>query len=135
MECFYHQGATAVGSCRSCLKGLCRDCAVELQGGLACRGRCEAMVEAVVASIQQSARFHGVSGGLLRSARGLWMGLTVVAGVVGVFVIGWGLTLPAFREIALLGIPFLGLAFLSGRLARSVGAGAPEEHAGRPKGG
>jgi hypothetical protein len=120
MECFYHEGATAVGSCRSCLKGLCRSCATELEGGLACAGRCEAMVRSVVATIQQSARYQGVSSGLLKSARGLWTGLTVVAALVGLFVIVWGLSLPTFREIALLGIPFLALAFISARLARSV---------------
>jgi len=121
MECFYHEGVAAVGSCRSCLKGLCRRCANELEGGLACSGRCETMVRSVVAAIQQSARYQSVSTGLLRSARGLWLGLTAVAGIVGVFVIAWGLSLPIYREIALLGIPFLALAFLSARLARSVG--------------
>jgi len=121
MECFYHEGVAAVGSCRSCLKGLCRRCAHELEGGLACSGRCEAMVRSVVAAIQQSARYQGVSTGLLRSARGLWLGLTAVAGIVGAFVIVWGLSLPIYREIALLGIPFLALAFISARLARSVG--------------
>lgn len=120
MECFYHEGSSAVGSCRSCLKGLCRACAAELEGGLACRGRCEAMVEAVVATIQQSARFQNVSGGLLRSARGLWTGLAIVAGSVGLFVLVWGLGLPTFREITFLSVPFFGLAFLAGRLARSV---------------
>jgi hypothetical protein len=127
MECFYHEGATAVGSCRSCLKGLCRRCATELEGGLACAGRCEAMVRSLVATIQQSARYQRVSTGLLRSARGLWLGLTAVAALVGVFVIAWGLSLPAYREIAALGIPFLALALISARLARSVSSsGAPD---------
>jgi hypothetical protein len=120
MECFYHEGATAVGLCRSCLKGLCRSCATELEGGLACAGRCESMVRSVVATIQQSARYQGVSTGLLRSARGLWLGLTAVAALVGLFVIAWGLSLPTYREIAALGIPFLALAFISARLARNV---------------
>jgi hypothetical protein len=127
MECFYHEGATAVGSCRSCLKGLCRSCATELEGGLACAGRCESMVRSVVATIQQSARYQGVSTGLLRSARGLWLGLTAVAALVGLFVIAWGLSLPTFREIAILGIPFLALAFLSARLARNVGSPSAQD--------
>ena len=120
MECFYHEGATAVGSCRSCIKGLCRSCATELEGGLACAGRCENMVRSLVATIQQSTRYQGVSAGLLRSARGLWLGLTAVAALVGLFVIAWGLSLPTYREIAALGIPFLALAFISARLARNV---------------
>jgi len=130
MECFYHEGSAAVGSCRFCMRGVCRTCAAELEGGLACRGRCEEMAAAVIASIQQSARFQSVSGGLLQSARGLWLGLTVVAATVGLFVIVWGLMLPQFREVAFLGLPFLGLAFVAGRLARSVRQPPPPTRGG-----
>jgi hypothetical protein len=122
MECFYHEGAPAVGSCRACLKGLCRHCAVQLEGGLACPDRCEPLVRALVLTLQQSVRFQSVSTGFLRSARGLWLGLTAVALFVGLFVVVWGLGLPAFREVAVLGLPFLGLAFLTGRLARNTRA-------------
>ncbi|MGQ0721769.1 MAG: hypothetical protein ACT4PE_09385 [Candidatus Eiseniibacteriota bacterium] len=133
MECFYHAGAPAVGSCRSCLKGLCRSCAVELEGGLACPDRCEEQVRAIVAALQQSARYQSVSTGLLRSARGLWSGLTVVALFVGLFVAVWGLSLPAFREIAALGIPFLALALITARLARNTRrADAPSEREHAP---
>jgi len=128
MECFYHEGVPAVGCCRACLKGLCRSCAVELEGGLACTDRCEPMVLAVVGAVQQSARYQSVSAGLLRSARGLWLGLAVVALFVGLFVVVWGLSLPAFREVAALGIPFLALALISARLARNVrGSSAKSE--------
>ena len=120
MECFYHAGVSAVGSCRACLKGLCRECAIELQAALACPSGCEPMARALVASLQQSLRFQAVSTGLLRSARGLWLGLTLVALSVGAFVVVWGLSLPAFREIALLGIPFLILGILAARLARNT---------------
>ena len=131
MECFHHAGVPAVGSCRACLKGLCRRCALELEGGLACPERCEPMVRAIVASLQQSARFQSVSTGLLRSARGLWLGLAFVALSVGVFVIVWGLGLPQFREVTLLGLPFLALAFIAGRLAHNTRAGAmPSEPSG-----
>jgi hypothetical protein len=84
------------------------------------------MVRAVVGALQQSARYHSVSTGLLRSARGLWLGLAVVALSVGVFVVVWGLSLPAFREVAALGIPFLALALISGRLARNVRSSDPK---------
>jgi len=132
MECFYHEGIAAVGSCRSCLRGLCRGCAAESEGGLACRNRCEEMVAAVVATLRQSARFQSVSGGLLRSARGLWLGLTLVAAFVGLFVVVWGLRLPEFREVSVLGLPFLGLAFLSGRLAQNVRAEPPPTTPSKP---
>ncbi|SRR5258706_16043294 len=125
MECFYHEGAAAVGSCRACLKGLCRRCAVELEGGLACPDRCEPQVRALVLTLQQSVRFQSVSSGFLRSARGLWLGLTGVAGFVGVFVVVWGLRLPASREVALLGIPFFALAWITGWLTYHTRASRP----------
>ena len=120
MECFYHERAAAVGSCRACLKGLCRGCAVELEGGLACPGRCEPQVRGIVLTLQQSVRFQSVSTGLLSSARGLWLGITGVAAFVGVFVVVWGLGLPEFREVSLLAIPFFALALIAGRLARNT---------------
>jgi hypothetical protein len=120
VECFYHAGVPAVGSCRACLKGLCRHCAVELEAALACPNGCEPFARAVVASLQQSLRYQSVSTGLLRSARGLWLGLTLVALSVGAFVLVWGLSLPTFREISLLSIPFLALGILAARLARNT---------------
>ena len=79
MECFYHAGVPAVGSCRACLKGLCRPCAVELEAALACPTGCEPLARTLVASLQQSLRLQNVSTGLLRSAPGFWLGLTLVA--------------------------------------------------------
>jgi hypothetical protein len=74
-------------------------------------------VRALVLTLQHSVLFQNVSSGFLRSARGLWLGLTGVALFVGLFVVVWGLRLPAFREVALLGIPFFALAWIAGRLA------------------
>ena len=45
MNCFDHPGVPAVGVCNHCMRGLCRECAVETEGLLACRGRCEAIVD------------------------------------------------------------------------------------------
>jgi hypothetical protein len=54
MQCFYHSGSDAVGTCKHCHRGLCRDCASEREGGLACKGRCEALVDQVSALIQRN---------------------------------------------------------------------------------
>jgi len=129
MECFYHQGAPAVGSCRACLKGLCRRCAVELPGALACPSGCEESARALVASIAQSVRYQGVSTGLLQSARGLWLSIAAVSLFVGLFVVVWALRLHEYQEIAALGLPFLALAVIAGRLARNVSAGAKPSEA------
>jgi len=120
MECFAHDGRPAVGSCRSCFKGVCRACAVDLGRGLACPGRCEEAARALIASLDQSMRIQGLSSGMVHGARALWSGLAWVALGVGVFVSIWGLTLPAFREISLLGIPFLAIGVLTLRVSNRV---------------
>ena len=123
MECFQHEGRPAVGSCRACFRGVCRVCAVDLGRGLACAGRCEEAARALIASLDQSLRIQGLSGSMVQGARTLWVGISWVALGVGVFVIGFGLSLPQFRVIALLGIPFLALGFLTLRVVRRVRRG------------
>ncbi len=54
MQCFYHAQAHAVGTCKHCHRGLCRDCASEREGGLACKERCETHVDQVNALIQRN---------------------------------------------------------------------------------
>jgi hypothetical protein len=54
MKCFYHPQADAVGTCKNCQRGLCPACAAERAEGLACRGRCEAKVDAVSALIARN---------------------------------------------------------------------------------
>ncbi len=41
----------AAGLCRGCGKGVCRQCAAELAGGLACGPRCQVTVEKMSASL------------------------------------------------------------------------------------
>ena len=41
MNCFNHPELPALGICKSCGKGLCRDCITEVPDGLACKNRCE----------------------------------------------------------------------------------------------
>jgi len=54
MKCFYHPEADAVGTCRHCHRGICRNCAAEREGGLACQGRCETDVDQVHALVQRN---------------------------------------------------------------------------------
>lgn len=44
MKCFYHPDADAVGLCKHCSRALCRACAGDAEGSLACPGRCEQQV-------------------------------------------------------------------------------------------
>jgi len=37
MECYIHPGVDAIGTCTACGRGICSECAVEVQGKLMCR--------------------------------------------------------------------------------------------------
>jgi cytochrome c-type biogenesis protein CcmH/NrfF len=54
MRCYYHREVEAVATCRSCCRGLCDACAVEVDKLSACRDRCEADVAAMRALVVQS---------------------------------------------------------------------------------
>lgn len=41
MKCFYHQELDAIGICKKCQKGLCSECATDLEHGIACKGKHE----------------------------------------------------------------------------------------------
>ena len=47
MRCFYHAAHEAVGICKHCNRGVCRECAREVGDSLACKGRCEGKVAEV----------------------------------------------------------------------------------------
>lgn len=45
MNCFYHPNASAVGICKACSKGLCPECAADLEFGIACKNKHEQRAE------------------------------------------------------------------------------------------
>src|SRR6266446_1281356 len=92
MRCFYHHDRDAVGGCKSCGKGVCAECAVDLDKGLACRNRCEDEVKLlnalVAANIQLTAKTPAL---LSRTSRSyLWSGGQSI--VIGAVFLAWGLT-------------------------------------------
>ena len=45
MQCFYHPDNFAIGICKSCSKGLCRECITDVGNGIACKNKCEEQVQ------------------------------------------------------------------------------------------
>ncbi len=58
MNCFNHTEVAAVGICKSCYKGLCPECAIELTDGIACANSCASKVEELNTAIEQNKALH-----------------------------------------------------------------------------
>ena len=127
MKCFYHQERDAVGMCKSCQRGLCPDCLVDVPPGLACRGRCEADVAAVNLILERSK--------LAWQKAGLAHGRNAVATLImGLLFAGLGILAAVTSQnfLALLLVPFGGVFLLwsffsyrSGKQISEVPAAAP----------
>jgi hypothetical protein len=125
MECAEHTGRAAIGICRACMRGVCRECAAPQRLGLACRGRCEADVVALSTTLEQSIRTAALSSSMLQHTPRLWVGIGLVSLVVGVFVLIFGMSLPSYRSIALLGLPFLAIGALVLLAAKRIRGAVP----------
>jgi hypothetical protein len=123
MHCFYHDEREAVGTCKSCCKGLCRECAVELNKGLACRGRCEADAQAVIELIDRNIKLSPNTAQLLKSSRGARTGNGLFCLAMGVVFLIWGVRDERLTLLCVMGIAFiiysLYLLFLARKIAKS----------------
>lgn len=121
MECAEHTGRAAIGICRACMRGVCRECAAPQRLGLACRGRCEADVSALASTLERSIETAALSAGMLQHAPRLWVGLGSVAIAVGVGVFALGFALPQLGGVvSALGVPFLAIGALVLLAARRI---------------
>jgi hypothetical protein len=107
MRCFYHEDKEAVGTCKSCGRGLCRECAVELPKSLACRGRCEADAQAVSQLIDRNIQISGASSRLARTGRNSRVAIGLFHVAIGVAMLMGGL----HSQLPM--ITFLGIALLA----------------------
>ena len=120
MKCFYHRDTDAIGTCKSCGKGLCSDCAVDLSKGLACRERCEADVRAVIELVDRNIKITPLSTRMIETSGSVRFGLAVFFLVTGAVFVGWGLTQEGLGFSTILGFCFVGFGlfylFQAGRL-------------------
>ncbi|MGK0270625.1 MAG: hypothetical protein ACI88H_001272 [Cocleimonas sp.] len=54
MKCFNHHQQDAVGVCKSCLKGVCRECATDIGGGLACFDECTIVARSTIELVKNT---------------------------------------------------------------------------------
>ena len=114
MKCFYHPAIDAVALCKSCLRGICRECAVDQGRGLACKGKCESEVAAIL-DLQQRNKtaYQKASGSYMRLAAFMaFFGLAVSAMGILSWSHGQGFVLVLLGLFLLL---FATLLFISGQ--------------------
>jgi hypothetical protein len=109
MRCYYHQDREAVGSCKSCGKGLCPDCAVDLAKGLACRGHCEEDARALIQLIDHNNKMQPTASRLIQAGGSARMAGSLFFLASGAVFLIYGLT--SEREMTF--VTILGVCFLA----------------------
>lgn len=109
MRCFYHQDKDAVGSCKSCGKGVCAECAADLGKGLACRGRCEDDVRALISLIDRNIQLQPTTTRLIQASGSARLAGSLFLLACGATFLFYGLT--SQREMTL--VTILGVGFLA----------------------
>lgn len=61
MRCFNHSEIEAVGTCKACGKGLCKECAADLGHGLACNPTHVEKVETLNSLINRNIKVTGIN--------------------------------------------------------------------------
>lgn len=107
MRCFYHEDREAVGTCKSCGKGLCRECAIDLTKGLACRGRCEADAQAVIQLIDRNIQISPDAARMVQRNRALNSMVGVLHIALGGLFLAWGFSDEHLKLLSILGTCFL----------------------------
>lgn len=119
MRCYYHPAADAVALCKSCSRALCHECCADVPPGSACRGRCEADVEAVNLVIQRSKTAYQKTGGAYRRNAYWMLAMGIIFTVLGIapIIMGRGY---ATAFVAVMGVLFLYAAVSNFKNSREI---------------
>ncbi len=114
MKCFNHHDRDAIGVCRACSKGLCPDCATDLDLAIACRSKHEDQARSLSMAQARASRLGSILPFFLIG--------------VGLLFVAWGmLTQPISVFVALFGaaLLLLGIVFLVRDVTSSRTLNAP----------
>lgn len=85
MKCYYHTDVDAVAICAACQRGVCSDCAVDVEFTTSCRDRCEERVTNYVALFTQGRQAYNANA---TSYKGIGV-FSFLSGVVMAFLGGF----------------------------------------------
>ncbi len=123
MNCFAHRDRPAVGLCLDCNRGVCAECAAEVEDAIACRGRCEGRVKRLVAVRTWSTRQPQLQARHIAHWRMYMMTLGVLVLLVG-FAAGALAFYDGDRALSLLCFSGAGIGLLAAIL---YGSSSPAE--------
>ena len=83
MQCFNHQDRSAVGICKHCQRGICKECASDLEHGLACKGVHEEAVTLLHELISTNSKVQKII------PQNLWVAPAFYL-FMGLMFVGWG---------------------------------------------
>ncbi len=107
MKCFYDHSQDAVGTCKSCGRGLSSEYLTDMGKGLACKNRCEDDVRSVITLIDRNVSTSAATSQILKRASLTGYGSAVFLTLMGVIFTLTGLGEPHIAFILYLGIGFL----------------------------
>ena len=89
MECFYHEGIQACGVCKSCNRGICRECVSEVKNGVACKNICESEAIELDRIISEAKKMVDSANTMINSASGTLTDVFYL--IVGILFLGYGI--------------------------------------------
>jgi hypothetical protein len=122
MECFTHEGKTAVGVCKACGKAVCRSCAKDIGFAVACSDTCATEYGELNEMNQRGKRIYGIGKNAkkkLPSGVTMWLLFAVFFGGFGILPI-FKIGRPDWFFLIFSGISFI-VAYISYRRSKDLG--------------
>lgn len=119
MNCFTHEGTTAIGVCGKCGKGVCRGCAIDIGIRLVCSENCGTLARNNEALQVSAERMWGIGEGKPKTPFSV-----IMFGSIGAIMLGFGIYHFVFDQwddwlSVVLGSAFIVFALLSFQRNRS----------------
>ena len=105
MNCFNHPGVPGVGICKYCQKGLCKECAIDLGHGIACKNHRE--------DVEMLNTIQADSKRAIQNTEVLYRVITVFILGIAVVLDGFSIGRPTGVSDAILIFGGIGICFLS----------------------
>jgi hypothetical protein len=114
MNCFEHENSPALGTCKTCSKGICKLCARIEESGIFCSDKCAAAGASLHSMNQRALKIYGIG----QSKTPLGTGVVIYAvmgavflGVAAVPFLRFGTFDEADWFALAMGVAFIGIAF------------------------